>query len=347
MKPILETTAEDLRGPLEVSVFGAATAVHTVLEPMRKAGRGTILFTTGTAFITRNPQRAGVGVSFSGEVAYAEMLHKALAEEGIHVAHTAIHGAIGPGKQFEPDAVADILWQHHTAREGFQTRLGIDGDEPPLRWIAGRSSGGPAPACAPAPRCELAHDAAGRASIDTDHERKDTVVRGAMMYGPGDVRVEERDAPEIVEPTDAIIRVSAACVCGSDLWPYRGIETEGERADADGARVRRDRRGGRQRGHDDHAGPVRGRVVLGVRQHLRDLPGRLPERLRPRAPGSARAQAELLRVPLADGTLVATPDVPSDDLLPSLLAASDVLGTGWFGAVAAEAGPGQDGRRRR
>ena len=126
MKPILETTAEDLRGPLEVSVFGAATAVHTVLEPMRNAGHGTILFTTGTAFITRNPQRAGVGVSFSGEVAYAEMLHKALADEGIHVAHTAIHGAIGPGKQFEPDAVADILWQHHTTRQGFQTRLGIE-----------------------------------------------------------------------------------------------------------------------------------------------------------------------------------------------------------------------------
>ncbi|HWT25943.1 MAG TPA: SDR family NAD(P)-dependent oxidoreductase [Solirubrobacteraceae bacterium] len=126
MKPILKTSAEDLRGPLEVSVFGAATAVHAVLEPMRKAGHGTILFTTGTAFITRNPQRAGVGVSFSGEVAYAEMLHKALADEGIHVAHTAINGAIGPGEQFEPDAVADIVWRHHTAREGFQTRLGID-----------------------------------------------------------------------------------------------------------------------------------------------------------------------------------------------------------------------------
>ena len=55
--------------------------------------------------------------------------------------------------------------------------------------------------------------------------------------------------------------------------------------------------------------------------------------------GAGGAQAELLRVPLADGTLVATPDLPSDDLLPSLLAASDVLGTGWFGAVAAKAGP--------
>jgi threonine dehydrogenase-like Zn-dependent dehydrogenase len=57
--------------------------------------------------------------------------------------------------------------------------------------------------------------------------------------------------------------------------------------------------------------------------------------------GAGGAQAEFLRVPLADGTLVATPDIPADDLMPSLLAASDVLGTGWFGAVAAAAGPGQ------
>src|SRR5947209_3288697 len=51
-------------------------------------------------------------------------------------------------------------------------------------------------------------------------------MRGAVMHGPGEVRVEEREAPQIVEPTDAIIRVSAACVCGSDLWPYRGIGVE-------------------------------------------------------------------------------------------------------------------------
>ncbi len=63
------------------------------------------------------------------------------------------------------------------------------------------------------------------------------------------------------------------------------------------------------------------------------------------APGGA--QAERTRVPLADGTLVATPDVPDDDLIPSLLAASDVLGTGWFAAVAAAGRPRQDRRRRR
>ena len=126
MKPILETTAEDIRGPLEFSVIGAVAAVQAVLGPMREARRGTILFTTGTAFITLNPERAGVGVSFSGEVAYARMLHGVLAGENIHVAHTAIHGRIAPGEEFEPDEIADLLWQHHTQRGDFQTRLGID-----------------------------------------------------------------------------------------------------------------------------------------------------------------------------------------------------------------------------
>jgi hypothetical protein len=93
---------------------------------MREAGHGTILFTTGTAFITLNPERAGVGVSFSGEVAYARMLHDVLAGENIHVAHTAIHGWIAPGKDFEPAEIADLLWRHHTERGDFQTRLGID-----------------------------------------------------------------------------------------------------------------------------------------------------------------------------------------------------------------------------
>ena len=126
MQPILETTAEDIRGPLEFSIVGAVAAVQAVLGPMREAGRGTILFTTGTAFITLNPDRAGVGVSFSGEVAYARMLHDVLAAENIHVAHTAINGRIAPGEQFEPTDIADLLWKHHTERGEFQTRLGID-----------------------------------------------------------------------------------------------------------------------------------------------------------------------------------------------------------------------------
>src|SRR3954466_6048779 len=166
-------------------------------------------------------------------------------------------------------------------------------------------------------------------------------MRGAVMHGPGDVRVEERDAPRMVEPTDAIIRVSAACVCGSDLWPYRGVE--------------------------QHEWPIpMGHEYAGIVEEVGDQvttvqPGQFVvgsfwasdntcEICRSgyqsacvnRVPmGMLGAQADLLRVPLADGTLIATPEIPSDDLVPSLLSASDVLGTGWFGAVAAEAGPGK------
>jgi hypothetical protein len=70
--------------------------------------------------------RAGVGISFTGEVAYARMLHGELADRGVHVAHTAIGGRIGPGLDHEPDDVADVLWRHHADRGDFQTRLGID-----------------------------------------------------------------------------------------------------------------------------------------------------------------------------------------------------------------------------
>jgi threonine dehydrogenase-like Zn-dependent dehydrogenase len=161
------------------------------------------------------------------------------------------------------------------------------------------------------------------------------------MYGPRDVRVEEREAPRIVEPTDAIIRVSAACVCGSDLWPYRGVEQLQWPAPM---------------GHE-YAGIVEevgdevkavkpGQFVVGSfwasdntceicrTGYQSACVNRIPM-------GALGAQADLLRVPLADGTLVATPDIPSDDLVPSLVSASDVLGTGWFGAVAAQAGPGK------
>ena len=167
-------------------------------------------------------------------------------------------------------------------------------------------------------------------------------MRGAVMFAPGDVRVVERDEPRILEATDAIIRVSAACVCGSDLWPYRGVGVEGLEWPAPmgheyagvveevGAEVQRIRPGQFVVGSfwaSDNACEV---CRAGYQSACVN---RVPI-------GALGAQAELLRVPLADGTLVATPDLPEDDLIPSLLAASDVLGTGWFGAVAAEVGPG-------
>jgi threonine dehydrogenase-like Zn-dependent dehydrogenase len=164
-------------------------------------------------------------------------------------------------------------------------------------------------------------------------------MRGAVLYAPGDVRAEERDDPAIVEPTDAVIRLSATCVCGSDLWPYRGIEP------VDGPSPM---------GHE-YAGVVQevggqvttirpGQFVVGsffASDNTCELcqAGYQTACVNREPIGAIGAQAELLRVPLADGTLVATPDLPPDDLVPSLLAASDVLGTGWFGAVAAEAGP--------
>jgi threonine dehydrogenase-like Zn-dependent dehydrogenase len=158
------------------------------------------------------------------------------------------------------------------------------------------------------------------------------------MYGPGDVRVEERDEPRIVEPTDAIIRVSAACVCGSDLWPYRGIN-EVERPTPIG---------------HEYCGVVEevGSAVTSVRPgqfvigsfiasdgtcaHCRaGYQSACAHRV-----GMTGAQAELLRVPHADGTLVALPDHPDAALLPGLLTLSDVMGTGWFAAVAAGVRPG-------
>ena len=166
-------------------------------------------------------------------------------------------------------------------------------------------------------------------------------MRGTVLYGPRDVRFEERPAPTIIEPTDAIIRTSAACVCGSDLWPYRGIEPiDGPTpmgheycgiVEDVGSAVENIKPGQFVVGSfwaSDNTCPI---CQAGYQCRCVDA----------RPMGPEGAQAPLLRVPLADGTLVATPDIPSDDLIPSLLAASDVLGTGWFGAVAAEVGPGK------
>src|SRR5213593_1176285 len=166
-------------------------------------------------------------------------------------------------------------------------------------------------------------------------------MRGAVIYGPRDIRFEERDDPKIIEPTDAIIRLSATCVCGSDLWPYRGIEPV---------------QGPAPMGHE-YVG-----IVEEVGRDVREIrPGQFvigsffasdntceicqagyqSSCIHRELMGTIGTQAELARVPLADGTLVATPDLPPADLIPGFLAASDVLGTGWFGAVAAEAGPGK------
>ncbi|MFH5821317.1 zinc-dependent alcohol dehydrogenase family protein [Georgenia sp. AZ-5] len=166
-------------------------------------------------------------------------------------------------------------------------------------------------------------------------------MRGAVLHGAGDVRVEEREDPRIVEPTDAIIRVTAACVCGSDLWPYRGIETY------DGPQPMGHEYVGVVEQIGDEVENVKvGDFVVGsffASDNTCEIcrVGYQSRCVHAVIMGAIGTQAELLRVPLADGTLVATPGMPEEDLLPSLLAASDVLGTGWFAAVAAEAGPGK------
>jgi len=163
-------------------------------------------------------------------------------------------------------------------------------------------------------------------------------MRGAVLHRARDVRFEERDVPAVVNPTDAIIRIAATCICGSDLWPYRGINPTAEPTpmgheycgivEAVGASVTSIKPGqfviGSFFASDNTCPHCRAGYQTSC-QH-RELVG--------------GAQAPLLRVPLADGTLVATPAVPPQDLIPSLLACSDVLGTGWFAAVAANVRPG-------
>jgi threonine dehydrogenase-like Zn-dependent dehydrogenase len=163
-------------------------------------------------------------------------------------------------------------------------------------------------------------------------------MQGAVLYGPREVRFEEREIPRITKPTDATLRLSATCICGSDLWPYRGIQPIA---------------GPTPMGHE-YCGIVEevGSAVKSIR------PGQFvigsffaSDNICPACrigyQSSCQhrefvgdAQAPLLRVSLADGTLITTADTPSEELIPSLLALSDVMGTGWFAADAANVKPG-------
>ncbi|EPX87740.1 Threonine dehydrogenase [Rubellimicrobium thermophilum DSM 16684] len=155
-----------------------------------------------------------------------------------------------------------------------------------------------------------------------------------VMHGPGDVRYEQVDDPKILKPTDAIIQLSATCICGSDLWPYRGASPIEQPM---------------------HMGHEYCGVVVEVGSEVRTVrPGQfvvgsfcLSDNTCPHCrsgfQSSCRqrefmsgAQAPYARVPLADGTLVATEEMPDDAMIPHMLAVSDVLGTGWYGAWAAD-----------
>jgi threonine dehydrogenase-like Zn-dependent dehydrogenase len=169
-------------------------------------------------------------------------------------------------------------------------------------------------------------------------------MRATVMYGAGDVRIENVPDPRVIEPTDAVIRVARGSICGSDLWPYKTMEQSET---------------GRVMGHEaigvvDAVGPEVQTLKTG---DLVVMPFAFSDgscvfchdRLQTSCVHGgffgteevAGAQAEAVRVPLADGTLVVLPVDNEDALIPSLLTLSDVMGTGHHAAVAARVAPGK------
>src|SRR5437762_5322597 len=167
-------------------------------------------------------------------------------------------------------------------------------------------------------------------------------MRATVMYGAGDVRIETVPDAHLVEPTDAVVTVTRAAICGSDLWPYKSMEPNDT---------------GRRMGHEFIG------VVEDVGADVRTVkPGDLVvspflwsdgtclfcrEGLQSECLHGGRygfdnvdgGQGEAVRVPQADGTLVVLPVAADDALLPSLLTLSDVMGTGHHAAVTAKVGP--------
>jgi NADP-dependent 3-hydroxy acid dehydrogenase YdfG len=122
MRPVLETAAADLVGPVEFSIYGPVTAALQVIPGMRALGRGTILFVNGASAVRPRGTVAGTSIAFAGESAYAQLLHDELTPEGIHVAQLIIPLGIGGGDPaHEPDALAETLWRIHTERADFHT----------------------------------------------------------------------------------------------------------------------------------------------------------------------------------------------------------------------------------
>ncbi len=122
LRPVLDTTAEELRSALEFSALGAAAAINAVLPGMRALGRGTALFVNGSSAVRPNHNYAGTSAAFAAESAYAQMLHDALAPEGIHVAQLIIPLGIGGGDPtHEPTALSETLWSIYADGKDFRT----------------------------------------------------------------------------------------------------------------------------------------------------------------------------------------------------------------------------------
>jgi threonine dehydrogenase-like Zn-dependent dehydrogenase len=163
-------------------------------------------------------------------------------------------------------------------------------------------------------------------------------MRGTVLHAPRDIRIETRPDPKILRPTDAVIRTVATCVCGSDLWSYRGINPVEEPQAIGHEYV-----GVVEEVGADVATIKPGQFVVGSFFASDNTCATCRNGYQTSCPNReyfGGCQSEYIRIPLADGTLVATPDQPADELVPSLLAASDVMGTGWYAAVAAEVKPG-------
>ncbi len=173
-------------------------------------------------------------------------------------------------------------------------------------------------------------------------------MRVTTIHGAFDIRVQDAPDPQVHLPTDAVVRVTAACVCGSDLWPYRGVNEvkPGQRIGHEfvgiveqvGDEVATVRPGDfviAPFKYSDNTCPhcrngIQTSCVRGGFYGGRDLAGFKVD----------GGQGEWVRVPLADGTLVATPEVPDPAAYPDLLALSDVMGTGWHCAQSARVAPG-------
>ena len=169
-------------------------------------------------------------------------------------------------------------------------------------------------------------------------------MKATVMYAAGDVRVEHVPDPRLIEPTDAIVRITLACICGSDLWPYKKMKPSdrGQRMGHEfiglvediGAAVRTVKRG------DVVVAPFLWSdgtcVFCHEGLHTSCLHGG-----RWGGPGVDAGQGEAVRVPQADGTLVVLQVGRDDARMRSLLALSDVMGTGHHAALAARVAPGK------
>ncbi|CAN5466437.1 SDR family NAD(P)-dependent oxidoreductase [soil metagenome] len=129
MRPVLETTPDDLVGPIEFSIYGPVAAVHQVVPGMRFLGenRGTILFVNGGSAVKPGRNVTGTSVAFAGQAAYAELLNEVLGDEGIQVSQLIIGGAITEGDdEKDPAVLADLLWELHTKRDTFRHQVSND-----------------------------------------------------------------------------------------------------------------------------------------------------------------------------------------------------------------------------